>query len=231
MPERFQLPQVITSSSWLTVMQSLWSQSKRGTVRDDAGIEVPAWTNREAIAVVSAMRELAKGMPAGAGFPLWYQFAAVAYGWRPSSGELDNSMAQADRVYPADDAVELNAELERIVTHLDLRAHPNPRMALRDVFNSDTFLGEVRKALLQDGAKVEFKIPLPACKDPATGKPTRPVRDPRTGKWICPGGPILIDDPVTALLKALATVAIPAALVLLAIGAVEQRRRRRNSKR
>jgi hypothetical protein len=230
MPERFQLPSVITSSSWLTVMQSLWSQSKRGTVADDAGIQVPAWTNREAVSVISAMRELAKGMPAGSAFPLWYQFAAVAYGWQPSSDKLDNSMAQADRVYPADDAVELNAELERIVTYLDLRVHPNPRMALRDVFNSDTFMSEVRTALAQDGAKVEFKIPLPACKDPMTGKPARPVKDPRTGKWTCPGGAITIDDPVTALLKALAIVAIPAALVLLAIGAVEPRRRRRKKR-
>jgi len=229
MSERFQLPPVITSSSWVTLMQSLWSQSKRGTVQDDAGIAVPAWTNREAIAVVSGLRELARGAP-GAGFPLWYQFAAAAYGWRPDSGDLDNSMAQADRIYPADDAVELNAELERIVTHLDLRMHPNPRMALVDRFNSDTFLSELRTALAQDGADVSFKIPLPACKDPVTGKPARPVKDPRTGKWTCPGGAVTIDDPLTAIVKALATVAIPAALVLLAIGAFEPRRRRRKKR-
>lgn len=229
MPERFQLPPVITSSSWLTVMQSLWAQSKRGTVQDGA-IEVPAWTNREAIAVVSAMRELAKGMPAGQGFPLWYQFAAAAYGWDPKTDKLDNSMAQADRLYLGGDAVDLNAELERIVTHLDQRQHPNPRMALVDRFNSDTLQSEVRAALAQDGANVEFKIPLPACKDPSTGRPARPVKDPRTGKWTCPGGAITIDDPLTALLKALATVAVPAALVLLAIGAVAPRRRRRKKR-
>lgn len=231
MPERFQLPPVITSSSWITLMQSLWSQSRRGTVKDDAGIEVPAWTNREAIAIISGMRELAQGMPTGQGFPLWYQFAAVAYGWQPQADTLDNSTAQADRIFPPDDAVELNAELERMVTHLDLRSHPAPRMALVDRFGSDTFLSELRTALRQDGAEPQFKIPLPACKDPATGRPARPVKDPRTGKWACPGGAITIDDPVTALLKALATVAVPAALVLLAIGALEPRRRRRKNKR
>jgi len=229
MPERFQLPPVITSSSWLTTMQSLWSQSKRGTVKDDAGIEVPAWTNREAIAVIAAMRELAKGVPTG--FPLWYQFAAVAYGWQPRTEELDNSAAQADRIYPGDDAVELNAELERMVTHLDQRMHPNPRIALVDMFDRSGFLDELRTALRQDGAQVEFKIPLPACKDPASGRPAKPVKDPRTGKWTCPGGAVTIDDPLTAILKALATVAIPVGLVLLAIGAVQPRRRRRKGRR
>ncbi len=230
MPERFQLPPVITGSSWLTLMHSLWSQSKRGTVTDSEGINVPAWSNREALAVVGALRELGKGTRDG--FPLWYQFAAAAYGWSPASDKLDSTTSQADGVYPADDATELNAELERIVTALDVTQHPNPRMALVDIFDRSSFKDEVRTALKQDGARAEFKIPLPACKDPSTGKPAKPVRDPRTRKWICPGGPVTIDDPITALLKSLMVVAIPVALVLLAVGAVaEKPRRSRRNKR
>jgi hypothetical protein len=190
-------------------------------VTDDDGTVAPHWTNREAIAVVAALRAAA-----GARFPLWYQFAAPAYGWEPGRNRLDRSDEQADRDYDANAAVMLNLELQRIAQELDEARKPDPRMDLDAQSWTDVaFQGEVTKALRDDGAQAQFKIPLPACKDPKTGKPAKPVKGP-DGKWHCPGGPLLIDDPITAIIKALAPIAVPAALILGAAWLMSKRQRR-----
>jgi hypothetical protein len=163
---------------------------------------------------------------AGARFPLWYQFAAPAYGWEPGRNRLDRSDEQADRDYDANAAVMLNLELQRIAQELDEARKPDPRMDLDAQSWTDVaFQGEVTKALRDDGAQAQFKIPLPACKDPKTGKPAKPVKGP-DGKWHCPGGPLLIDDPITAIIKALAPIAVPAALILGAAWLMSKRQRR-----
>jgi hypothetical protein len=228
MAERFTLPPMITASSWGSVMDALWSKSSRGMTTDDEGTIAPKWTNREAVAVIAALRGLAA---MAEGFPLWYQFAAIAYDWEPGRNRLDRSDEQADRFYDPGAAVMLNLEMQRLVGELDDLHRTSPRLDLDSHSWTDAALqGEIAKSLREDGAGVAFKIPLPACKDPVTGKPARPVKDPKTGKWTCPGGPLLIDDPITAIIKALAPIAVPLALILGAAwlaGNKRQRRQRR----
>lgn len=227
MPERFTLPPVVTGSTWSTVWGALsWERPSRGMVTDDDGTIAPRWTNREAIAVIAGVRAAAP-----AEFPLWYQFAAIAYGWNPDTSKLDRTAAQADRDYDANAAVQLNLEIQRITQELDARRKADPRIDLDEQSWSDvTFQAEVTKALREDGAHAQFKIPLPACKDPKTGKPARPVKG-SDGKWRCPGGPLLIDDPITAIIKALAPIALPAALILGAAWVMSKRPRRARRRR
>lgn len=221
MPERFALPPVITGSTWGNVWGFMWEHQPRGVVTDDDGTIAPRWTNREAIAMIAALRAAA-----GAAFPLWYQFAATAYGWEPGKSKLDRSEAQADRDYDANAAVMLQLEISRLTADLDEQRKADPRLELDAQSWTDVAIqSEIAKALREDGAQTQFKIPLPACKDPKTGKPAKPVKG-ADGKWHCPGGPLLIDDPITAIVKALAPIAIPAALILGAAWVMTKRPRR-----
>lgn len=229
MPDRIALPPLVTASSWRSIVQSIWQQSARaGLETDDDGRTAPAWTNRQALSIVSGMRNAARPVTA---WPLWYQFAAAAYGWDPSSNELDTTDGRADGAYPAGAAVQLVDELRRIAEQLDAVRYPELRVELPDVWADPEIVADMSAALQGDGARVAFKIPLPVCKDPVTGKPARPVKDPADGRWKCPGGVVVIDDPVTAIVKSLSKVAVPVALILIAYEAFRRgatRRGRRN---
>lgn len=225
MPD-LRLPDLITASSWKNIVQSIWQQSSRlGLETDpDTGETAPAWTNRQALALVAGVRAAAKPVMA---WPLWYQFAAAAYGWDPATNALDTSDGHADEAYPVGAAVQLVGELRRIAEQLDAVRYPELRVTLDDVWGNPAIVADVIGALAGDGARVAFKIPLPVCKDPATGRPARPVKDPADGKWKCPGGVVTVDDPITALLKTLSKAAVPAALILIAYAAMTNQRRRR----
>lgn len=229
MPERFALPPVITASSWANAVSSLLSQqrSSRGTEVDDEGKAAPVMTNREALAIVEAMRRPAQRVLTG--WPMWYQFAAIAYNWEANPGApmLDASDERADADFPAYAAVMLGEELVRLAQGLDAVRYPDVRLDLTDVWAQPAVMAEIGAALQDDGAQVSFKIPIPACKDPVTGKPARPVRDPSTGRWTCPGGVVQIDDPITAILKSLSKVAVPVGVILIAYYAFENKRARR----
>lgn len=225
MPERFVLPPLITGSTWQNAVAALL----RGQ-GDSRGLEVegeataPAMTNREALAIVAAMRAPAQRV---SGFPLWYQFAALAYGWSPEGAELDGRSDQADADYPVYAGVMLAGELARIAQELDAANSPDARIDLPDVWAQPVLMAEIGAALQDDGAEVAFKIPLPACKDPKTGAPAKPVRNPKTGRWECPGGIITIDDPITAIVKSLLKVAIPVGAIYVAYEVFLKPRRRR----
>lgn len=225
--DRLRLPPVITASNWATVQGALWGRSPRGLAEAD-GVQVPRWTSREAAAVVQGMRGIARR--AGDPFALWYQFAAVALGWEPGGG-LDSSDEQADLDYPADTAVQLSQEFTRIAGILDRAKVADPSISLADAWSDPKFVESVSASLQGDGAaNATFKIPLPACRDPRTGKPVLPVRG-RDGKWTCPGGLVTVDDPVTAIVKSLSKVAIPLALILIAYGALKATRRGRRKRK
>lgn len=212
---------MITGSTWENVWGAMWERPPRGVVTDDEGTIAPRWTNREAVAVIEGLRAAASSS-----FPLWYQFAATAYGWTPGESKLDRSDAQADRIFDPNAAVMLMLEIQRIAHELDDKRKPDPRLDLDAQSWSDVAVqSEIAKALREDGAQTQFKIPLPVCKDPKTGKPAKPVKG-SDGKWHCPGGPILIDDPITAIVKALAPIAIPAALILGTAWVMAKRPRR-----
>ena len=226
MAERFALPPLITGTTWANVHAALWSRSPRGVAADDEGTIAPRWTCREAMAVIEAARQAAK---TGSAFPLWYQFAAVAYGWDPTvdSARLDNSQEQADRDYDADAAVALQLELQRITSDLDESGGKlTPELRLDGkAFDRPGVQSEVRAALRADGISPTFKVPLPACKDPRTGKPGIPRRNPKTGKWECEV--VTIDDPVTAIGKSAGRWILPALLLYAAWKSTRHDRRRK----
>lgn len=134
-------------------------------------VVAPKMTNREAAAVISSMRAIAP--IANDAFALWYQYAALAYGWDPDTDRLDLSSAQADRVYPADAAVELQLAMQRLTGELDDRAIPDPRLELdKGTFDDRIFQAEIAAALRQDGASTQAVIPH--CRDQKTGKARLP---------------------------------------------------------
>jgi hypothetical protein len=195
MAERFRLPPVITGSTWNNVFGFLWQKPPRGTAPDRDGVIAPVFTNREALALVQALRTISPTISAG--FPLWYQFAAVAYGWDTERDVLDLSKEQADRMYDPNAAVALMLEVQRITGDLDDErgGQLDPRLELdQDDFDDRLVQGDVQKALQDDGA--EATAIIPRCKDRKTGKTRFPrakcdangkgptIRDPATGAII-----------------------------------------------
>jgi hypothetical protein len=190
-------PPMVSASMWRTVIAHLKSvAAKRG-----GHAASPLITNAEVITLV--MGWLVNATKAG--FPLWYQFAAAAYGWDPKRDTLDTSKKHAQAWAPDYLRDALWAELQRSADELDARERFGPRAVYLDGDYADpVFQGEVRAALTADGAAAAFKIPLPACKDPKSGKPRLPrclEIDPVTllcRKWEkC--DPATIDDPITVI--------------------------------
>lgn len=189
MPAPATFPRTVTATTWRDALSSLSqrSQKRRGSYADGS----PKLTNSEALQLVRAWSQATTR----AGWPLWYQFAAVAFGWDPSADTLDTSAAQAARPYPADATAELWVALAGLAAQLD-RGDNTAALYTDQEWADPLFAADVRNALVGDGADAQFKIPIPACKDPATGKPVgKPRRDPATGKWRC--DPVVVDDPVT----------------------------------
>lgn len=189
-------PPFITASKWQTANIALkLDAERRNGLWPLPEPRPPKLTNAEALKVIMAMYEAA-GVN---GFPLWYQYAAVAYGWSPERDRLDTSAKRAAAWYPEDVTRELFLAMSGLALDLEVRAPSLPRWNLDAEFSDPTIQGLVANALRQDGATVAWKIPLPACKDPKTGKPTgRPHKD-KNGKWTC--DPVVVDDPITKAKK------------------------------
>lgn len=210
---------VYTASKWVTLLDGM-----RGTLRDRG--DADAMTNREAVAFI---REWAN-VSASPG-NLFAQFAAVAYGWDPQRDTLNKSAAQGDRWYPL--TPDVFSWASSIARELDDRADQPPRISPnKDTWTDPMWYGSIRFQLQQDGARANWKIPLPSCRDKKTGKNRSPLppcdskgRGPllgydRSGRPVfgqCdkPGDcePVLLDDPVTFAGNQLVT-------LLLVLGAV-----------
>lgn len=217
---------VYTASTWATV----WKQMHAALDERSRGARPgPPMTNAEAAAFIREWRDVSH-----AESPLWWQFAAVAYGWQPSRDELDQSAQQAARWYPPSLVEDLWKWARDIAAELDARNDGQPpRVAVDlDTFGDPVFFGGVRAQLMSDGARAAFKIPLPACRDKKTGKLRysrppcdkhgrgplvgydrrgRPIYAPCDKKGDCE--PVAIDDPLTAIGKDVST-------LLLVVGAV-----------
>jgi len=240
-PRRRLFQPLITGSTWDTVFDAVWDRalkqdgaSKNHRTAD--GTIAPRLTNGEVITLVMAWL----AATSKARFPLWYQYAAAAYGWSPDNDVLDTTARQRDAWYPDELLVELWSTLMGLTSTLDEERVSSPRLDMDGTFDDPVFQGEVRAALLQDGADaiIAAKVPLPACKG-KDGKPTKPRAvcpvgselrtgpggvpvcvDTATGKrtapkWEC--DPVTIDDPITGIGKMLGQPFIQGLLILGAI--------------
>ena len=114
------------------------------------------------------------------GSALWYQYAAVAYGWDPETNELRANAIQAAMPFDEDLSAELLELFEKRRGAIMVKgqyAEPSPNTFFNEAFQHDVLM-----ALADDGVSASFKLPLPACKAPG-GKARPPVR--RNGKWEC----------------------------------------------
>jgi hypothetical protein len=165
-----------------------------------------ALTNAEAAAFVREWRDVSPSPSR-----LWYQFAAVAYGWSPSSDKLNRGKAQGKKWYRPELLAELWEWARGIARALDEEADsPPPRVSVnRDTFDDLVFYGEVKQSLQDDGARAQFKIPMPSCRDKKTGKMRFPLVTDKPGD--CES--VLVDDPVTFLGSKVSTLLLIAGVV------------------
>lgn len=176
----------------------------------------PRITNGQAVTLIMGWM-MAAGSSVNSDFALWYQLGAIAYDWDPARDRLDTSKARRDAWYPADASLELWMQAQALAWQLDkAEGHPasaeQVELSLDGSFDDPSFQGQVRAALRADGAQAQWKIPLPACKDPKTGKPGKPHKD-KNGKWTC--DPVVVDDPITR-----AKQSVNGFLVLVAVVAI-----------
>lgn len=218
---RSAFPLTLTASTWSDVLAAAHKRAadKNGTWPTGA----PKVTNGEAVQLVRAWTTARSR----AAFPLWYQFAAVAYGWNPDADALDTSDRQSREWYAGDATPELWSTLALLAADADAdNTSDTARLYFDDsAWNDPTFAADVRNALQGDGASAAFKIPLPACKDPKTGKPVgKPHWDAKRKRYVC--DPVTV-DPVAQLKKEFVVLAAAIGLLWLATRKPEPRRRRR----
>lgn len=177
------LPPLITASTWASVYGHAYERANaaHGMTRAYDGTRAPRLSNEEAVQLIAAWRAAAPEH-----FALWYQFAAVAYGWSPDHDELDASIKQAARAYlPADVDVALWGELYRIALKLDAEGAREPRAHMTMQFDDPVFAAEVAAALKGDGADPVLSGWLDELIKVGRKRPNvkYPCRDTRTGKY------------------------------------------------
>jgi hypothetical protein len=144
------------ASTW----QAVWAQM-HATMADRAkkrAVKAPPITNAEAVAFIRVWRGATASDSA-----IWYQLAAVAYGWDPQKrDELRVDAKQADAKYSMPDAVwnwskGIAEELDARKLEVPASLAPN-----RATFGDPVFYAEVRAKLLEDGASpsIETKRPV-----------------------------------------------------------------------
>lgn len=178
---------VYTASTWSTLLAGM---------RDTLAARRGAMTNAEAVAFIREWRDVAPG-----GAELWWQFAALAYGWSPTRDKFATSMKQAQATYSPTMQPELWQWAADIASELDARSDGQPpRIAVnKETFADLAFMSNVRARLKEDGAKATLaaKIPTGACRDKKTGKVRYPRLTDKPGDCV----PETIDDPITVVKK------------------------------
>lgn len=212
-------PGLVTADRWLTVWESLLTSARRR--RGGTAFSV-ALTNGEATSLIRAW----PGRSGTLWMPLWYQFAATAYGWNPDrSDRLDTTAKRRDSAFPM--SRDLWDATREIATALDAERRQPARLDIDpDTFDDPTFQAGVRAALRDDGGmRAAGKIPV-GCKDPKTGRITGPkmkcrpgftlelvpgtpfyvCRNKKTGEheqptYECEGDKVYLEDPLSALAR------------------------------
>ncbi len=158
-------PAFVTASSWTTVWDALTEAARKAhaTVRIADGTLVPALTNGEVVTLIMGWL----GAVRKAQWPMWYQYAAVAY-------EHD-----ADAMYPADLTAELWISLHGLATALNEAHELNPRIDLDGAYDDPVFRAEVRVAVEEDGTLKPKPTPAKPARDTKPDKRTAPkAQDP-----------------------------------------------------
>lgn len=223
-PPRRTFQPIITSSSW----RILWSATaqaatrRRGESKAADNTLTPNLTNGDMLTLVKAWFDVVGATR----FGFWYQFAASAYGWDPTKADkLDTGPKQRDAMVDVEVSHDLWVMTLQIALDADGRPSSNDPVARLEfesnAFDDPVFQGKVRKELLADGAKAEFKIPV-ACRDKSGRKvsPKLQCRDgfdlervPGTTLFVCRNrktgesespklvceNPVLVEDPISAV--------------------------------
>jgi len=242
---RYRLDKHYGASRWETVFGALFDDvlRRRGKQLTEDGTISPALTNQEAVALIAAFRALA--VMTRDGFPLWAQYAGVAYDFGRGPLRFNTSLKQMGRMYPADIGVGLWSEGLHIFASLEKERPDVPSQfdVDADTFQSLAFVNDVKRDLQADADKITAskKIPFPACRDKKTGKlrfprppcdkdgkgPIEPVtgrRMPCDKRGDC--DPVVVDDPITAVGKSLVPLVV-GGVILWWLLAPNTRRRRR----
>ncbi len=235
-----------TASTWPTLLEALGESARRA---NGATRGVPRLTNRDAVALLVAIRRRALQVPAV--HALWHQLAAPAYNWHQSGDALLVDDDQGAKPYAH------NLELWRLLHGaVKVLAHDNPasssvELEVADAWDDPTALASLTAALADDanvaalaapsssssssssspdpdGVSPARKMPIPGvCIDPKTGK----TRLARPGEKC---DPAMIEDPITRALKWLTkTVGKPLLLIgglyvgARVVGAIPSRPQRR----
>lgn len=185
------LPRLVTASTWKACLDSLWRTAamryaggvKGGDViGPDGTSSTPPLSNAEVVAIVFGVLA---DMGGASAWPLWYQYAAAAYGWDPPRRDsLDVSRARGVAPYDAALTLALWDELDRLVTEADADRRPTPRLDLDAVFTDAVVAGNVRAALQADGAAASLSLPMPPCRD-EQGRPTGATLRREGATWTC----------------------------------------------
>lgn len=239
----FELPLRYAASKWETIFWSQWeaAKTKRGAVPSQHALDntirgtlTPRVTNAEAVALVVAWK--AKADAHLGGWSLWYQFAAVGYGWSVTSDKLVITAPQAAKLYALDTTTELWLALQRIALALDGINAPTMQLNAQS-FADPVFQARVRKSLREDGATASWVIGFGGCTDPKTGKPAPPqVKCEPTGvpgvlkcTYKCVPRPISI-DPMRGVREKFFTTAVMVVAVWWILSDGKTRRGRRKTR-
>jgi len=160
-------PPFVTSSRWSTSWDALRSSAHR---RNGSVSGVPKLRNREAVTLAMAW----VGAAGARAFPLWYQFAAAAYGWNPPRRDaLVTSLKRSESWYPDSVTRDLWNVTQSLAGSMDAERVPSPRLDLVPAFADPVVVARVGAALREDGS-VGASTPTGLCRDDVTEKTRAP---------------------------------------------------------
>lgn len=216
---RTTFPQTITASTWSNAWGAAFAKAQARYGRQQAadGTEAPPLSYADLSALVRAWHAAA-----GPAFPLWSQWAALAFDWDPTMapGKWNTGADRAKKRLDADMARDFWVATHKLALDLDDNGKPAALDVQAGTFGDPVWLAMVKADLLSDGAKAEWEIPI-GCRDPKTGKTKLPYlgcpkgwtltqvslgafmcKSDTTGELrpperICEGKPVGIKDPIT----------------------------------
>ncbi len=234
-PVAVTFPPFVTASRWSLLVDNLMLRvmAKRGPNIAPGASEAkgdPPLTNGDVIKLTMAWLAAIPRARVRQAFPLWHQFAAVAYGWDPKSNRFTTTATQRAARYPDVLTSELWGAMFRAAGDLDDNGVANARIDLDGDFADPVFQGEVKSALRDDGVvDVQFGIPLPVCRG-KDGKPEAPKCKRRMQRWpfLCEEwekcAPVIITDPITDIKKKSDKALLLVALIVAAWAMFDNRR-------